>query len=189
MDLLLLEESSTIVTEDISSIPEPVRPYFRIIRDRFPSTEATLVRKLGEANWEKRERLRLQIASVPTMDSIESNSDDYSSVADTIRDLNNQVGDPHRSSIDFSITRESITTASDFSESSLFDRNFVVSARRRHSAAAESITSYATSITDGPEHGQRKIPKLPENHDFEASFQCQICGDTVRNVRNRADWT
>jgi hypothetical protein len=192
-DIILIEESSIVVTEDISSMPEPIRPYFRIIRDRFPSTEAALVRKLGEANWQRRERLKLQLASRPMTDSFDSNSDDDSSVANTVRDTNSQPKDTHRPSIDLSITHESvthesITTVSELSEPSLFDNNSAMFSRRQYSSDAESITSFATSIADGSEHGQRKIPKLAENHDFEAVFQCQICGEMLRSIRNRADW-
>jgi hypothetical protein len=187
-DFALIEDSNSNVIEELSSIPEPVRPFVMIIRDRFPSTEAFLVKKLGEANWHRRERLRQKFASVPIMGSADSTSDESSGVADTIRGPNPGVADSRQSSTDISITHQSITTGSDFSEPSLFDGNSITFHLQRSNSVTESITSFSTSLVDGPEHGQRRIPKLPENHDFEDSFQCQLCGDVLWNIQNRADW-
>lgn len=188
-DFVVIEASSSIAIEELSNIPEPIRPFVMIIRDRFPSTEAILVKKLGEANWQRRERLRQQFASMPIMDSADSENDESSSVADTIRGPDGQsTAGSYQSSTDVSTTHQSITTASDFSEPSLFDSNSVTFHLRRNNSVTESITSFATSLTDGPEHGQRRIPKLPGNHDFDDSFQCQLCGDRLRYIRNRADW-
>lgn len=188
IDVMLIEDLNKNLIEDFSNIPEPIRPFALIIRDRFPYTEASLVKKLGEANWHRVERLRQQRASVPPVTSRDSNSDDSSSIADTIRGPYRQSASASCTSIDFSITHKSTTTSSDFSEPSLFDHNSIAFQSRRYSTATESITSFATSDTDGPERGQPSIPKLPEHHDFEASFQCKICGEIVSNVRNRADW-
>lgn len=83
----------------------------------------------------------------------------------------------------------STVTASGFSESSIFDlihhRSLL---REGRSLLQQSVTSFATSMGDGLDYGQRRIPNLPESHEFGFPFQCQFCGDVQRNVQNRADW-
>jgi hypothetical protein len=59
---------------------------------------------------------------------------------------------------------------------------------RRSRIRPESVTSFSTSVADGAENGQRRVPNLPSDHDFEHPFQCMICGDMQRDIQNRADW-
>lgn len=194
-DYVLIEPTNSSLIDDLSSVPEPARPFVLIIKDRFPSLEAGLVRKLGEANWQRRERLRDKLASAPEMEENTSVEDDSSSVGGTVVDPYRQVvqdrqtiGSTVRSSTSLTNTFQSITIASEFSEPSIFDNLSISIPVSRRVRPAESVTSFATSAADGLEHGQRRIPSLPEDHEYGSPFQCRICGDILAGVRNRADW-
>ena len=194
-DYVLIERTNSSLIDDLSGVSEPARPFALIIKDRFPSLEAGLVRKLGEANWQRRERLWDKLASAPEMEESSWAEDDSSSVGGTFVGSHHQVaqdqqtiGNTVRSSISFTNTFQSITIASEFSEPSIFDNLSISIPVARRVRPAESVTSFATSAADGFEHGQRRIPSLPEAHEYGSPFQCQICGDILTGVRNRADW-
>jgi hypothetical protein len=195
MDTAIIEDLGTTLIDDLSGVSEPARPFVLIIRDRFPSLEIGLARKLGEANWQRRQRLREKLSSAPVMTENSSLDDDNSSSADTV------VGRQHqnapdtatqasivRSSLSIPSTYQSITTGSKFSDPSIFDNQSIIAPRAsRPFSYAESMTSFATSMADGLEYGQRRIPNMPD-HEYDASFQCHVCGDVLTRIRHRADW-
>ena len=168
-----------------------------ILKDRFPSTIASLVEKLGEANWHRRERLRKKVASASVIADHLSNGDGISSVSKTVTNHSQYQSFLNQSSqksvIELSMSHSSIhqsnTTLSQSAHSSIFDQDTIqFPEARRTRSIAQSVTSFATSIADWPENGQHRVPKLPNGHDFKGSFQCKICGDVQRDIRNRADW-
>lgn len=190
-------EDTNVALIDLSSVAEPARPFVLILKDRFPSTTANLIKKLGEANWHRRERLRDKLASAPVMSHPSSNNDETSSVSETVIDHRQRHAiasrSPRtsvvRSSMSFASIYQSNTTVSEFSNSSIFDQDVVhFPAVPRVRSVAQSVTSFATSIADWPESGQRHVPRLPNDHDYESPFQCIICGDVQRDIRNHADW-
>jgi hypothetical protein len=191
---IFIYDTSIAPIDDLSSVPEAARPFVVILKDRFPSIEPGLGRKLGEVNWLRRERLRQKLAVVAQVDSTPPTlfTDDRSD-GDTVIAPNNQSAHLSAPSVHSTVRPpshyRSVTTQSTFSDPSLFDSDSIAAPRqRRNLPAAESVTSFVTSLADGPEYGQRRIPPLPDNHDFDAPFQCQVCGDTQLNIRNRADW-
>ena len=190
---IFIHDTGTAPIDDLSSVPEAARPFVVILKDRFPSIEPSLGRKLGEANWLRRERLTQKVASAAQVDSTPIPFMDDHSDGDTVIALNNQLAHLSAPSVHSTVRPpshyQSVTTQSTFSNPSLFDSDSIAAPRqRRNLPVAESVTSFVTSLADGPEYGQRRIPHLPDNHDFDAPFQCQVCGDTQLNIRNRADW-
>jgi hypothetical protein len=194
-DYVLIEHTNSSLINDLLGVSEPTRPFVLTIKDRFPSLEAGLVRKLWKANWQRRERLRDKLASAPEMEGNTSAEDDSSSVRGAVLDPRCQVaqdqqtiGSTVRSNISLANTFQSIAIASEFSEPSIFDNLSISIPVARRVRPAESVISFATSAADGLEHGQRRIPSLPEDHEYGSPFQCQICGDILAGVQNRADW-
>ena len=179
-DVVPVEDTSAILANDLVNVAEPARSFVVIIKDRYPSTENDLVKRLGEANWERRERLRKKFASASVMDTASSSGEENSTTCGTVADRSRL-----QSSIDLSRTYQSTTTRSTFSENSIFDHNGTTF---QAFVRAESVTSFASSMADGGESSQRRVPSLPEGHEIGSPFQCQICGDTLRNIRNSADW-
>lgn len=195
MDSTIIEDLGAVMIDELSGISEPARPFALIIKDRFPSLEIGLVRKLGEANWERRQRLRQKLSVAPVVTGNPSLGDDNSSSGDTVVGRRRQIAPDDatlastvRSSLSVPSTYESITTGSAFSDPSIFDNQSIpVPRTSRPYSFAESMTSFATSMADGLGYGQRRIPNMPD-HDYDAPFQCPICGDVVTRIRHRADW-
>lgn len=192
-DVVFVEDTNAILVDDLANVAEPARSFVLIIKDHYPSIENDLVKRLGEANWERRERLRKKLASASVMDTASSSGDENSTTCGTVADQSRQnpVIEQSRppstiqSSMDISRTYQSTTTRSTFSGISIFDHNGTTF---QTSVRAESVTSFASSMADGGERRHRLVPSLPEGHEIGSPFQCQICGDKLRNIRNRADW-
>jgi len=190
-DHLFFEDVNVPLINEFSTVSEPARPFVLIIRDRFPSLEAGIIKKLGEANWQRRERLRMKLASAPEMEAQDFVDDDGgSSIDDTIVDprLQHHQTNTIRSSISLTRTFQSVTVESRFSDPSMFDSMSVSVPAGRRVRPAESATSFATSVAEGYVQGQRKVPNLPEDHVYRSAFQCKICGDILTSIRHRADW-
>jgi hypothetical protein len=196
-DFVAVEESSMVLKDDLLGVSEPARPFVLIIKDRFPSLDADMVKKLGEANWQRRERLGRKLAHNQATSTVSSNEGDTISAARTVLGLRHRQDSidlsPRasivRSSMSFGSNYQSVTTASNFSEPSIFDRNSAhLSLYQQRWSIAESATSFTTSLAEGVDNGQRRLPSLPSGHDFDSPFQCMICGDMLRSISNRADW-
>lgn len=194
-DHVFIEDVNTSLIDEFSSVSEPARPFVLIIRDRFPSLEAGIVKKLGEANWQRRERLRIRLASAPEMEESSAADDENSSTGETIVDPRREAFEDQqtitstvRSSISVARTCQSITIKSQFSEPSIFDHMSSSAAVTRTVRPAESVTSFATSGAEGMGHGQRRVPNLPDQHVYGSTFQCKICGDVLTRIQHRADW-
>lgn len=195
MDTTIIEDLGATLIDELSGVSEPARPFVLMIKDRFPSLEINLVRNLGEANWQRRQRLREKLSVAPVMPGTNPLADDNSSSGDTVVGLERHVAYDEvtlastlRSSLSIPSTYESITTGSGFSDPSIFDNQSSSAPRaRRPYSIAESMTSFATSRADGLEYGQRRIPNMPD-HEYDAPFQCYICGDILTTIRHRTDW-
>lgn len=56
-----------------------------------------------------------------------------------------------------------------------------------YAASAASHTSFVSSLADGEERSIR-VPPTPAEVSAGKPFQCHICGETLRKIRNRVDW-
>jgi len=61
-DFMAVEQTNTIPKDYFFGIFELARLFVLIIKDWFPSLGTDLVKKLGEANWQRRERLSRKLA-------------------------------------------------------------------------------------------------------------------------------
>jgi len=82
-----IELTTADLKDNLHNVAEPARPFVRMIRDRFLSIPADLVKKLGEANWQRRERLREKLASAQMLRISSSNDDETSNGSGLIVDL------------------------------------------------------------------------------------------------------
>lgn len=196
IDSVLIEDSTTTLNDILLGATEPARPFVLAIWDRFPSMEKGLVCRLGEANWDRRQRLReklsaaLDLRANPAISNEESDIEDTDDtvVGDSEPRLTRYEASTVGSSLSHPSTYQSSTTRSGFSEPSIFDRGSILIPNLQRRSSAESMTSFASSTMDGSGPGQRRVPNLPDNYDFESPFECPICGDILTELRHRADW-
>jgi len=117
-------EPSPILVDDLTSVVEPARPFIIIIKDRFPSIDFPLARKLGETNWLRRERLWEKLTAVAEGDAAPTLNDALSR-GDTVTDIHpSSHSDQHptgsiMSGVTLPSVHPSVTTASGFTEPSL----------------------------------------------------------------------
>jgi hypothetical protein len=183
-----LEEKPFISREGLDPVTEAARTYITNIIDKFPSIEGSFAQRLGEANWQRHERLREKLSSI-LQEEIEW--EDASSVNDEKMYAGYEAQTAH-----FPIQSE--TTKSSYSGPSLWDRksNQDSNFGRIESTYAvlipnvpPSMTSFASSIGDADTNKiRRHIPKLPDNHNWGSPFRCSVCGDMTQNVKNYAEW-
>lgn len=196
-DSIAFDDGKLIPLDDLSGVTESARPFVLIIKDRYPSTPVNLVKKLGEANWQRRERLReKRVAAQAKRRTFPSDNDSLIVSKSVIHSKQHQVCTSQsprasiiQSSVGFTSNYQSNTSVSGFSDPSIFDHDAVqFPTTRNNRAVAESVTSFATSVANEAEGGQRRVPNLPDEHDFESAFECKICGDVLRDIRNVIDW-
>lgn len=165
-DVVFVEDTNTILVDDLANVAEPARSFVLIIKDHYPSMENDLVKRLGEANWERRERLRKKFASASLMDTASSSGEENSTTSGTVGDRSRQNPvieqswplSTIQSSMGLSGTYHSTTTRSAFSEMSIFDHNGTTF---QASVRAESVASFASSMADGGESRQRQFAGGP----------------------------
>lgn len=162
-DPATVEEPGVTQMDELSGIPEPARVFAININDRFDMIDnLPLVAKLAEANLKRSQRL-LNMSSSVRFDQNKNKPSNASK----------QLGND-------GMTLSGYTKTS-FDESNIFSASL-----------AQSVQSAATSIApsqiDGVDRGTRRIPSLPDRHDYGTNFSCQYCGEVQKHVKNRADW-
>jgi hypothetical protein len=147
-------------------------PYMTNIVDKYPSIDKEFAQRLGEANWRRHIRLREKLSSTPEENELGRSNDGCVVAAYT--------------------PLQSETTKSGSSGPSIWDpssgeMSFTYVAPTV--PAPPSMTSFASSFgNDETNKTRRYVPQLPEDHDWFSTFRCFVCGDMVKNVRNRAGW-
>ena len=186
-DQFVTKITSHRVMEDFSSVNLVARPFVQSIKEKYPSADLALTVRIGEAIWRRRVRLRPSTSSTTTMNlprNIHKQDDERSTIAESLLAPSSRGG-------------YSQTTKSSFVASSIFDAESDLepettplpraSIHRRR--APDSVTSARTSIaTNTPKSGQRRIPQLPAEGKYGASFQCPVCKLLLRDIFNREQW-
>lgn len=139
-------------------VSEAAHHYVRKVYDRFPAGDIRLIERLGEANWQRHQNLRIENEDVT---------------------LRQDVG-PHSQSIPKSLFRP----ASTFRDSAL---GASLPATSSFAPSVASHTSFASSTTASSQ-GRPRVPKTPRAVANGESFECQVCHSTLSNIRTRIDW-
>ena len=153
-----------------NDIPAESRPFFDEIIARYPSIDETFARRLAEANWNRRERLRRKIISAklerPQM--VEDREQGK-------EERTEHLAMSDRSAVSFWNTSNA-TSRSIFTTSGVKGR-------------APSVTSFATSFEgEDSNNFRRRIPQFPQDKKFGDSFTCIVCGDTLGDIDSPARW-
>lgn len=84
-----------------------------------------------------------------------------------------------------SLAQDDLVISSPISRTQTIDSGVVLS----HATSLPSDTSVGTSFNDTDSYTiRRRVPKLPEGHEWGTDFQCIVCGDSLKNIESPASW-
>ena len=175
------------------TVSGPSEIWTRKVLDSYPTINNTLAERLGEANWQRYQRVSKKLeAMVPLADSSESD-DSSSSEEDEVPDLpdftETTKSSRDQSSVFSSHNPQSSgmgTTATSVSQTG-FENRFP--RRKRVVKDVRSQATYTSVLTDDQgERGWLKIPALPKGALQGKSFQCTVCGEKQKDIMNQTDW-
>ena len=174
-------------------ISGPAEIWTRKVVDSFPDITITLAERLGEANWQRYQRVSRKLEAMVPLDS--SSEGDELSDEDELADLpdftETTKSSREQGSIFSSQAPQSSgvgTTATSVSQTG-FENRFPRSRRRKKAQDVQSQATYTSVLTnDQGERGWLRIPALPEGALLGKAFQCTVCGEKQKDIMNRTDW-
>lgn len=170
MELLPSLEKSTAASqerriENGTLLPVPFKAsgpasyFISHVMDKFREADISLAERLGEANWQRHERIRSQIEMIVNGSELPAPRDDV---------VANSVFKP------FSMFHDSGIGTSRPAESS-------------YAISNASHSSFLTTLTQ-KSSGSFRVPELPEGATYGEAFKCEICGHVLSKIKNRIDW-
>lgn len=143
---------------EVTSVSPEALQYVSHVRDKFPNAHPEVINRLGEANWQRHERLR----TVSSMDE-----------ATTV----------HEEPTVLPVTAKSV-----FRPQSLFYDSALGSSIRTASARAESVASHRSfaSSADGAARNVLRVPQMPITNWGEP-FNCPFCLASI-SCSSRIAW-
>lgn len=143
-------------------VSSPAQPYVLNVLDRFSKTDARLVERLGEANWQRHTALRnIHGLAVQDVDSVED-------VVSEIQFMQKSIFVP----------------VSMFHDSG---QGSSLPAQSSYAATVASHSSFVSSLADR-EYGGLRVPSTPKEVFEKVPFTCQVCGHVLSRIKNRVDW-
>ncbi|KAL8712536.1 MAG: hypothetical protein Q9225_006934, partial [Loekoesia sp. 1 TL-2023] len=140
------------------SVSGPAQSYVSSIWEKFKEAEDQLLKRLGEANWQRHVTVRELMARHPN-DSVAPPSSDWPlSIAQT-----------------------------KFRPYSAFHDSGIGSSMPTQTSYAPSHSSFRSSNAEGGQEALR-VPPTPIEVSEGKPFQCFICKRSLSNIKNRVDW-
>jgi hypothetical protein len=161
LDYKLREEQNLKVKiQENQFIPtQAASAYINIIREKYPKAKTDLVERLGEANWQRHLTIRKKLEA--------------------------SAKEVPRAEEEISVAKplfHPISTFQDYGlETSLSTPNI------RADASVASHSSFRTSATEGSMDSLRVL-EMPLAVKLGVQFKCQICGKSVRGIKDRYQW-
>ena len=174
-------------------ISGPAEIWTRKVVDSFPNIANTLAERLGEANWQRYQRVSRKLEAMVPLDN--NSEDDEVSEEDELPDLpdftETTTSTREQSSVFSSHAPQSSgigTTVTSVSQTG-FENKFPRSRRRKQAQDVQSQVTYTSILTnDQGERGWLRIPALPKDALQGKAFQCTVCGEKQKDIMSRTDW-
>ncbi|KAL9106670.1 MAG: hypothetical protein Q9227_008322 [Pyrenula ochraceoflavens] len=156
-----IEKYQASVSASSFKVSNPAYPFVSQILEKFQSINTRLADRLGQANWERYQRIRQRT-------EIMSNSDP--------KDEQGVDLDPAPKSL--------------FQPMSMFHDSGIGSSCAPVSAYAVSNASHRSLLSDleGKDPSSLRVPETPAQVALGQPFDCHICGRTLSNIKNRIHW-
>ncbi|KAB8346037.1 hypothetical protein FH972_023089 [Carpinus fangiana] len=138
----------------------PAEYFIKLILDRFRNADSQLADRLGEANWQRRERVQLSISGV--------HAESANQIAEHLEIDQKTLFRPrstfHDSALGSSVPTENPVSINDDDVASLF-------------SVASSMTGTSA-----------RVPPTPKEVELGEPFECFICHHEIYDVHNRRQW-
>ena len=159
--------------------------------DSYPEINVTLAERLGEANWNRYQRVSKMLNDSEPVEN-DSESEDTDDEDDGLGDLpdftETTISSADPSSIFSSVGRQTNTTGTSVSNND-FGYAFPVARKRRVAKDLKSQATYTSVMTnDEGERGWLKIPAMPKAVELGKAFRCTVCGDKQKDIINQTEW-
>lgn len=159
---LAAKDESTVTNsppEILFQVSKPANYYISRIIEKFRDTGTKLAERLGEANWQRHERIRRQIEASSKEGEITVQKEEV--VAHSVFKPYSMF---HDSGVGTSIPAESTYASSNASH-----------------------TSFMTSNAERT-RGSLRVPDTPAEVAHGRPFRCEFCGHVLSKIKNRIDW-
>ena len=140
-------------------VSEPAHAFVDHVREKFKEADPKLVRRLGEANWQRHVRIREQ----PEKEA-EANQETVHEISVVSKSLFKPISAFHDSGLGSSTPAQS-----------------------GYIPSPASHTSFQSTVADQSK-GSLRVPPTPREVELRRPFLCEICGDRLFNIRNRVEW-
>lgn len=183
---------------DLRGVSEEALSFVVNLRDRYPKSDPSLLRRLGELNLLRYQRLHKlyqkslamrEVVDHPGEPQQEPRNEGQFLTGEPAVELSLGFGGAST----FGYTESQLSSdfrATTFSNRSIFDHEVLqLSIKTNNNLYAESVTSFAASDVDNDHNtGHRNVPRLPLDHDYASPFFCQICGIELHTITNDKQW-
>ena len=135
-------------------------PYVHLVRDKFPLADKLLVERLGEANWQRHERLRAFEES------------------EQLKEVTVVMPLPAQ------------PAKSNFQPMSIFKDSALGSSVGPQSEKAQSVASHSSFVSSNQDsdNGRFRVPRLPTGAAYGELFLCPFCQQELDTIKTRIDW-
>ena len=169
----------------------PAEIWTRKVIDSFPNINIRLAERLGEANWQRYQRISQKLENAEPFDEeseSEDDDDDSEGPADLPQFTASTISSADPSSIFSSAGRQTNTTGTSMSNST-FDYAFPVRRKGRITKDLRSQATYTSVMSnDQGERGWLKIPAMPKAVESGRVFRCTVCGDRHKDIISQTEW-
>ena len=176
------------------TVPGPAVPWCRRVIDKFEQLDPRIAERLGEANWHRFERISKQLeeASDGELTDSEEATDDKTlgtPPENTASGISTTTKSTFVSDSVFSTKLSDQTSQPTTAPTLLSDPeyNFHLDAKVGFDDSASQGT-WTSGISQSDDLSRLRVPPLPEAVITKAAFRCTVCGDRVKDVKNRLDW-
>lgn len=151
-------EDQLVTSSAPQVVPADQRFFFAEIVSQWPSIDKELARRLAEANRKREQRLSAKLIKHRILDEDE---------------------------VELSLAQDDHASLSPISRTQTMNSAVVFS----YATSLRSDTSVGTSVNDTYSYSvRRRVPQLPENHEWGTAFQCVVCGDFLKSIKSPASW-
>ena len=160
LEYIRKERNDKAAAENEFTASQAASAYINIVREKFTRAKDDIVKRLGEANWQRHLNVRKKLEE-STEESIEEEE------VPPAKSLFRPISIFQDSALGTSIAEPAAGVAVE--------------------GSVASHSSFRTSATEGGP-GSLRVPETPPEVHLGLPFKCHICGKVLTKIKNRYQW-